>query len=133
MKITKEIVERLVSHAKKEAPVEACGYLAAQDGTIVAAYELTNTDRSQEHFSFSPEEQFTTMRDARAKGLEICVVYHSHPATPARPSAEDIALAYDPKILYVIVSLAGGREEIKAFKIIDQKVTPETLELVNDK
>lgn len=132
MKISKEIFRRLVSHAKAEAPVEACGYLAAQAGIIVAAYALTNTDRSQEHFSFDPKEQFAAMRDARAKGLEICAVYHSHPASPARPSQEDIALANDPNLLYVIVSLAGGKEEIKAFRIKNQKVEEEALEVIDN-
>jgi proteasome lid subunit RPN8/RPN11 len=45
--------------------------------------------------------------------------YHSHPATPARPSVEDIRLAYDPDIFYFIISLATGKPEIKAFRIIN--------------
>ena len=132
MKIRKAVLRQMFIHAKKEAPVEACGYLAAQDGIIVAAYELTNIDRSQEHFSFDPKEQFAAMKKARTRGLEICAVYHSHPASPARPSAEDIALAHDPNMLYVIASLAGGQEEIRAFRIRNQQVEPEPLEVLND-
>jgi proteasome lid subunit RPN8/RPN11 len=117
MKISKEITKELITHARKDAPVEACGYLAGKDNIITRHYELTNTDKSNEHFSFDPSEQFKVVKDAREKGLEIYGVYHSHPATPARPSAEDIKLAYDPDIIYVIVSLAGVEEEIKAFSI----------------
>lgn len=132
MKITEEIIRQIVSHAKKDAPVEACGYLAAQTGIVVAAYALTNMDKSQEHFSFDPKEQFAAVRQARVKGLEISAVYHSHPASPARPSQEDIALANDPNLLYVIVSLAGGKEDIKAFRIRKQKIIAEPLEVINN-
>lgn len=132
MRIRKRIVEQLTNHAKKEAPLEACGYLAVKDGTVTALYALENIDKSGEHFSFDPREQFAAVRDARAKGLEICAVYHSHPASPARPSEEDIRLAHDPQMLYVIVSLAQVKEEIKAFRIKDNSVEPVALEVVDN-
>jgi proteasome lid subunit RPN8/RPN11 len=132
MKVQKQIIARLLSHAKKEDPIEACGYLAGKNGVISLSYELKNVDQSTEHFSFDPKEQFAAVKDARTKGLEICGVYHSHPASPARPSAEDIKLAYDPNILYFILSLAGGKEDLKAFKIKDQKVEAVTIEAVDD-
>ena len=62
------------------------------------------------------------MRQAREEDLEIIAVYHSHPETPARPSVEDIKLAYDPNVSYVIVSLADNKEDIKSFLIRDSKV-----------
>jgi len=130
MKIKQDIIEKIIIHAKKLAPIEACGYLAGRDGIVSRHYELTNTDHSQEHFSFDPAEQFATVKDARAVGLEVCAVYHSHPATPARPSQEDIRLAYDPNISYVIASLADGGEDVKSFKIKDGQVTPEDIEIV---
>lgn len=128
-KIKEQVIKRLVIHAKSQAPVEACGYLAGRDGIITASYELNNMDHSVEHFSFDPKEQFTAMKDARARGLEICAVYHSHPASPARPSAEDIKLAYDPNILYAIISLASGKAAVKMFAIVDGKVEPVELEI----
>ncbi|MFZ5800304.1 MAG: M67 family metallopeptidase [Candidatus Omnitrophota bacterium] len=132
LKITQAICNQLVALAKQSSPIEAGGYLAAKEGMVVAVYALTNVERSEEHFSFDPKEQFAALRESRAKGLELCAVFHSHPTSPARPSAEDIALAYDPNMLYVIVSLAEGREDIKAFRIKNQKVFPEPLELVKD-
>lgn len=131
MKIKRQIIKQLLSHAKKEAPLEACGYLAAKDGVITSAYKLINIDHSTEHFSFDPKEQFETMRDVRAKDLELVAVYHSHPASPARPSNEDIKLAYDPNLIYVIVSLLGGKEDIKAFHIRNQNVDSVSLEVID--
>ncbi len=132
MKIKKHILDTIIAHAKKEAPLECCGYLAGSSGIITQVYALANVDKSNEHFSFDTKEQFAAMRDARAKGLEICSVYHSHPASPARPSQEDIKLAYDPDILYTIVSLAGEKEEVKVFRIKSRKAEPVDLEVVDN-
>ena len=116
MKIKQNVYEALIRHAKRELPIEACGYLASVDDVVIKHYELVNIDNSSEHFSFEPAEQFKVVKDARANGYDLCAVYHSHPQTPARPSDEDIKLAYDSSISYVIVSLADGQEDIKSFK-----------------
>lgn len=130
MKMKKEVYDGLIAHAKEEAPIEACGYLAGDGEVVTVFYKLTNIDKSPEHFSFDPKEQFDTVRAVRNTGLTIMGNYHSHPETPARPSEEDKKLAYDPEISYVIVSLAEG-EDIKSFKIRDSEVTKEELEVVN--
>ena len=130
MKIKRETLAKIVNHAQKIAPIEACGYLAAKDGIVNKHYELTNIDQSEVHFSFDPKEQFAAIKDARAQGLEVVAVYHSHPASPARPSGEDIRLAYDPNISYVIVSLANGQEDVKSFKIKNSQVSSETIEIL---
>lgn len=132
MKIKKEIIEKIIEHAKRDAPIEACGYLARKGDAVIRHYELTNIDKSGEHFSFEPNEQFETVRKARASGFELCAVYHSHPETPARPSDEDIKLAYDPDLSYVIVSLSGPSEaDVKSFKIIGGEVSQENLEITD--
>lgn len=133
MKILREVIKEIVDHAKEDAPLEACGYLASKGGIIMASYALANIDKSNEHFSFDPKEQFAAVKDARAKGLEICAVYHSHPASPARPSQEDIALAYDQNMSYFIVSLAGGNQDLGAFSIKGGVADEINLEAIDDK
>ncbi len=132
IRISREIAEDIKEHAKKDTPIEACGYLAGKNGIITNSYRMTNIDNSTEHFSFDPEEQFDVVRKARGEGLEIIANYHSHPVTPARPSQEDINLAYDPDISYLIVSLAEGREDIKSFSIKESEVKNEKIEVIND-
>ena len=90
---------------------------------------MTNVDNSPEHFSFSPDEQFEVLKNARGRGLRILASYHSHPASPARPSKEDIRLAYDPKLIYVIISLAGGATDVKAFRITGGRAYPCEMEI----
>jgi proteasome lid subunit RPN8/RPN11 len=130
MKITKEIIDSVFKHAEKEAPMEACGYLVGIDDIIKKHIVMTNIDKSEEHFSFDPKEQFSTLKTLRAEGLKIIAIYHSHPATPARPSKEDIQLAYDPSVSYVIASLKDNQKDIKSFKIRDSEIIPEPLEIM---
>jgi proteasome lid subunit RPN8/RPN11 len=130
LKIEKHVIDLIISHANAELPDEACGYLAGREGIASKPYLLTNIDHSPEHFSFDPAEQFKTVKDARHHGLEILANYHSHPSSPARPSNEDIRLAYDPDISYVIISLAKKEVEIKSFKIINGNVVNEEIKII---
>ena len=124
LKIPNDILERMVVQAKAEAPVEACGVLAGSDGKIEKMYEMTNVANSSDHFMMAPAEQFAAVKDMRAAGLEMLAVYHSHPATPARPSAEDIRLAFTPGVIYIILSLEDPENYVvKGFNIENGNVT----------
>jgi proteasome lid subunit RPN8/RPN11 len=102
--------EAIVAHSREALPNEACGLLAGrvEDGVkiIEKVYFMTNVDASGEHFSIDPREQLAAVKDMRANGLVPLGNFHSHPATPARPSEEDIRLAHDPSASYLILSLA---------------------------
>jgi len=130
MKLPAAIHEAIVAQARAAAPLEACGYLAQHDGAVAAQYPLHNTDASSDHFSMDPAEQFQAVRQMRAQGQRAAAVWHSHPASPARPSAEDIRLAHDPHLLYMIVSLAGTAPDVKAFWIREGAVTPEPIDII---
>ncbi len=131
MILKKDIFDAIVAQARRELPNECCGYFAGDGITISRHFELTNIDKSPEHFAFDPKEQFETVRAVREAGLKIMANYHSHPETPARPSEEDIRLAYDPDILYFILSLKGNSPMLKAFEIKDGNVREIELEFVD--
>ena len=117
IRIPAVIYDKIVAQAYAELPNEACGLLVGKENIVTKQHVMTNIDHNPEHFSFNPAEQFQVFRSARAEGLEILANYHSHPETPSRPSVEDIRLAYDPNILYLIVSLATKVPVLKAFNI----------------
>ena len=59
---------------------------------------------------------------------ELLAIYHSHPQGPAHPSPTDIAQAYYPDVVQIIVSLAEcKRPLIRAFTIKNGTVTPVTI------
>jgi proteasome lid subunit RPN8/RPN11 len=54
----------------------------------------------------------------------VWAIVHSHVASPARPSATDVGLAFYPDSLYVICSLASpDQPEVRAWSISDGAVT----------
>ena len=132
IKIPQSVYNEVVAHALKDNPIEACGYLAGINGEVKYAIPMKNTDESNEHFSFDPQEQFDAFKKTKSEGLRLIAVYHSHPETPARPSEEDIRLAYDPNVSYVIVSLASETPVMKSFLIKNKTVEIEEIEVIAD-
>ena len=98
--------------------------LAGDSGVVKAHYEMSNSDQSGEHFTLVPEEQFQVIKAIRTSGLSLLGIYHSHPASPARPSEEDIRLALTPDVVHVIVSMQNpDQPDIRGFNIEDGVVT----------
>jgi proteasome lid subunit RPN8/RPN11 len=127
MKIPQHIIDQLVSQARQDAPDETCGYLlGTPDGDVTENYWMENVDHSPEHFSFAPKDQFAALKYARSRGLKILANWHSHPASPSRPSAEDLRLANDPTIRYAILSLHEGLHlnsfKIRGGEVIDKEI-----------
>lgn len=122
--------EDMLAHCMMELPNEACGLIAGRvddDKKIVEKiYLLSNIDKSPEHFSMDPQEQFAAVKDMRGNGLVLLGNFHSHPASPARPSEEDIRLAFDPNKSYLIMSLIEQANPIlKSFTIVNNHVSVE--------
>jgi proteasome lid subunit RPN8/RPN11 len=113
--------EAMILHGRRGLPHESCGLMAGdvrgEEKTVRAVYGLTNTDHSAEHFSMDPQEQFKAIKELRNRGWVLLGNFHSHPATPARPSREDIRLAFDPALSYVIISFQEDPPEMKSFLI----------------
>ena len=121
MKIEQHVIDELIAQAQKDAPNETCGYLLGIDNVVTENYWMENIDHSPEHFSFAPKDQFAALKYARSKGLRILANWHSHPASPSRPSQEDLRLANDPTIRYAILSLHEGIH-LNSFKILNGEV-----------
>lgn len=131
LEIPNNIFEQMLKQAEAEAPIEACGILAGSDGKVEKLYKMTNVDKSSEHFMMEPAEQFKVVKDIRSAGLKMLAIYHSHPATPARPSQEDIRLSLTPDVTNVIVSLQGpGSPAVKGFLIEDGNVAEVPVRIV---
>ena len=135
IELTEQQYELMTTHAFQGLPDEACGLLGGRvDGEkkiVERVYLLRNIDRSPEHFSMDPKEQFAAVADIRKKGWVLLGNFHSHPSTPARPSREDIRLAFDPGLSYLILSLMEpGKPRLKGFRIVDGKPEQEILKIL---
>lgn len=106
----------ILQQARKEYDNECCGFLAGvrEYGNIYInrVYALVNVDNSSEHFSMNPKEQFEKVKLIREENMELVGNYHSHPHSPSRPSEEDKRLAFDPNIIYAILSLQNKEKPV---------------------
>lgn len=135
IKISKSDYDKIVSHAKKELPNEACGLIGGvienSEKIIKKVYFLTDIDHSNEHFSLDPREQLTAIKDMRNSGLVPLGNWHSHPESPSRPSDEDKRLAYDSNARYMILSLMDSENLVlNSFRISADKSEKEELIII---
>lgn len=132
IKLTKSDFKKILAHAVKEIPDEACGLIAGTveggDKKIKKVYLLTNIDHSNEHFSLDPKEQLEAIKDMRKNGFVPLGNWHSHPESPSRPSEEDKRLAFDSKASYMILSLMDRENPVlNSFKITGDTAEKEEL------
>lgn len=134
--LTKRQYQDILQHGLRALPNEACGLLggvADQERKIIrSVHLLANIDNSPEHFSMDPKEQFSAVKTMRNNGWVLLGNFHSHPASPARPSEEDKRLAFDPEASYLILSLAEPEPVLKSFTIRKGRVNEEEISIVEE-
>jgi proteasome lid subunit RPN8/RPN11 len=133
LKITRAVYDEMLASALKHKPIEACGLLGGKGNDVTLFVGMTNADNAEEHFTFVPEEQFAAIKKFRALDLKMLGIWHSHPASPARMSEEDLKLAYTADVAYVILSLLDASSpNLKAFEVQDGKSCEIELKIEED-
>jgi [CysO sulfur-carrier protein]-S-L-cysteine hydrolase len=117
MRVRRAVIDAMIAHARAEAPLECCGLLVGGDSRIEECQPARNLKHSPVAYLVDPQQHFEAIRKARRSGRAVVGAYHSHPDSPAIPSPTDVAEAYDPTLLYVIVSLQHGAAEVRAYQI----------------
>jgi len=107
-------------------PHETCGLLLGkrQGGlgvaTRAALAENLNKERAEDRYELAPRDLLAADADARASGLEIIGVWHSHPDHPARPSKTDRQMAWTGWS-YLIISVNKERvQDLRAWRLNSQ-------------
>jgi [CysO sulfur-carrier protein]-S-L-cysteine hydrolase len=123
--------DEIVAHAREDLPNECCGIVAAENGRAVKVFRATNAEASPVRYGLDPREQYQIMTEIDRSGWTLGAIYHSHTRSPAYPSQTDVNLAFYPDALYLIVSLEDPeRPDLRAFRIVDQKIDEVALEVV---
>ena len=122
MRISRPLYDEMVAHAEADAPNECCGMIAARDGEAVTVYRATNAAASPLRYEIDGAEQYRIQMAIDDAGLELGAIYHSHTRSEPYPSQTDINLAFYPEAVYVIVGVASGQPEVRAYTIRDGQV-----------
>jgi proteasome lid subunit RPN8/RPN11 len=122
------VIAAVIDHARREAPLECCGLLVGDANVIEEAVPTRNELASAARYRIAAADHFTLIRRLRGSERRIVGAYHSHPASPAQPSATDVAEAHYPEFVWMIVSLAtAGEPDVKLFRIENgewREITP---------
>jgi [CysO sulfur-carrier protein]-S-L-cysteine hydrolase len=129
MRISRELYEQMVEHAKADAPNECCGMIATSDGEAVTLYRAENAAASPLRYEIDGAEQYRIQMAIDDAGHDLGAIYHSHTRSAPIPSQTDINLAFYPDALYVIVGLANGDPEVRAYEIRDGQVAEAELQV----
>ena len=133
VRLTPELVEQLLAHARRDHPDEACGVIAGPDySTPTRFIPMVNAARSPTFYEFDSADLLRLYREMDDRDEVPSVIYHSHTATEAYPSRTDIAYASEPDAHYVLVSTrecgnGEGPYELRSFHIVDGQVTEDVV------
>jgi proteasome lid subunit RPN8/RPN11 len=90
---------------------------------VTAVYPVDNILQSPTAYEMEPNQQVQAMLDLEAAGWKLLAIYHSHPQGPEHPSATDIALAFYPDVVTIIISLQETKDPVmRGFQIVGQEV-----------
>ena len=129
MRISRQLLDELIAHARAEAPNECVGMIASRDGEAVAVHRATNAAASPLRYEIEGREQYRIQTAIEDAGLDLGAIYHSHTRSAPEPSQTDINLAFYPDALYVIVGLDGEEPDVRAWRIADGQVSETQLEV----
>jgi proteasome lid subunit RPN8/RPN11 len=137
IELPRSLAEALVRHARSGAPDEVCGVVGLRDGRIVSLIPARNAAATPRvRFTFD-DDGYRRVMEVEREGLEVGI-FHSHPASPAYPSATDRAemSATWPDCAQLMISLrhdATSGPEINAYRIDRRgEVSVEDLRVVED-
>ncbi|RSS79205.1 Mov34/MPN/PAD-1 family protein [Streptomyces sp. WAC06614] len=134
--LTQELYDRIVEHARKDHPDEACGVVAGPAGTgrPERFVPMLNAARSPTFYEFDSKDLLALYRAMDDRDEEPVIVYHSHTATEAYPSRTDVTYANEPNAHYVLVSTADtdglGEFQFRSYRIVDGVITEEEVQVV---
>jgi proteasome lid subunit RPN8/RPN11 len=127
------IRDAIVEHARAAVPNEACGIVvgdgpAADGGVATRWVPLRNPLASPYRYSIDPDDLLRLTIETDDRDEAFWAIFHSHVASPARPSPTDVRESHYPDALYVVVSLApseaaaDGTPGVRAWRIVDGAV-----------
>ena len=114
IKINQAAWDAMVSHAEAKFPNECCGAMIGSiDGEVKAvtlAQPIENAWQGAQgaHYELRPEDLLAADKQARAAGLDLIGIFHSHPDCDAYFSKTDLENSC-PWYSFVVLSVKGGK------------------------
>ena len=105
--------QAMVLHAERTYPNECCGamlgHIIGEKKTVTEAVPLENVWAGEqgERYAVRPEDLLKADQEARARGLDLVGIFHSHPDCDAYFSETDLKNSC-PWYSFVVLSIQNG-------------------------
>src|SRR3954454_14350061 len=131
MKISKQLIDEMIAHAREDLPNECCGMIGGRDGGVTRVVQVENAAASPLRYEMDPQGQYDALKAIEDGGEELVAIYHSHTRSAAYPSQTDVNEAVMwPEQVYVIVSLEDEEApDVKAYDLADLKIADVDLDV----
>jgi proteasome lid subunit RPN8/RPN11 len=126
VQVLRSVYDAMVAHALTTPTLECCGLLSGKNGTITRLFQTPNVAENKAvRYEAAPLDVRRILEEIDGAGEQHLGIYHSHPSSPAYPSATDRKLAaYD--VAYFVISLKSrARPNVRAFRLGKQSPTDE--------
>ena len=134
IRISQAHIDAMVQHALEDAPIEACGLLAAVDGVVVEVRRARNREASPYRFSIDPLETRKHEQAIDEAGAELAGFYHSHTGSAAVPSPTDIRMMgpfFGPPFVHFVIGVADRETpEIRVWYIEGAERSEQEFEVI---
>jgi len=131
--IKRQALEQVLAHARRDHPIETCGIVASSLAGQVATrvVPMRNQAASTTFFQFDSREQLQVFRSLEERNEFHQVIYHSHTASEAYPSQDDVEYAGYPEAHHLIVSTwERTKEPVRSFRVLHGKVIEESISIL---
>jgi [CysO sulfur-carrier protein]-S-L-cysteine hydrolase len=126
VQVLRSVYDAMVAHALTTPTVECCGLLSGKNGTITRLFQTNNVaENTAVRYEAEPLDVRRILEEIDTAGEEHLGIYHSHPNSPAYPSATDRKLAaYE--VTYFVISLKNrAQPSVRAFHLDKQHPSDE--------
>ena len=119
LEVTRTVFDKIIAHAREGKPEEVCGILRGRDGRAFQAVNGRNVAQDPIQDFVVDSQTLLRQFDFEEDGDSMIAIYHSHPVSPAYPSASDAWSAHYPDAVYIICSLESDDSPVmRAFRMV---------------
>ena len=114
-RLSQDMVDAMVAHAREGFPNEVCGVILGPRGEPREVHRAHNSaDDPLYTYDFDPKDLLRLYELADDSDWEFAAIYHSHPPfAEVFPSATDIARAFHPDAVYIILAIGAVPPEMR--------------------
>lgn len=125
IRLTETQIDQIKAAGIAAYPAECCGLLIGRQlaGDTIAVTRIQPSPDGygglgNDRFEIDPQIRIDVERELRGTAERVIGHYHSHPDHPAMPSQTDLEMAFEPDLIWLIVSIKDGAAgDIKAHQL----------------